>query len=103
MSGPAPTLVLHIEDFHFERIADGSAIDIDGPGERVDLAEIEIGQIVGAGIGPDLTDRFGAFDHNGIARVDRQARRDGVIPKGLGDAVIEIMLGHFFSPLCLCT
>jgi len=101
MPSPAPSLVFHIQNLNFERAAGGGALDIDGTRQRVNLAEIEICQVGGGRIGRDLPDWLGTFHHDRIAGVDFKTRRDGIVPEGLGDAVIQIMFGHFRFPVRL--
>src|SRR5262245_53689924 len=84
--------MLQADDLDLERIAGFGTLDIDWAGEGVNDAEVQGSKHHMVGSGCDLVGRgFQSIKDNRVARLDMDARRIAVVPKGMGLGIVEMV------------
>jgi len=97
-AGPAPALVLDVEDVDLEGVAWGGTVDRDGAGERVDAGAVDAEEVGDGGVRIDLGSAgVEALHVHRVAGGDLKARREVAAPEGVGRVGRERVVGHVVS------
>ena len=96
-AGPAPAVVLGVENVDLEDVAGFGGIDIDGASEGVDEGAVDLQVMFRGHDGMDLgAAGVDASDLDGVAGGDMEARREGAVPDGVGGMGGEGVDEHIF-------
>ena len=92
---PAPTLVLQVQDLHLQRVPRLRAVDKDRPGQRMDRVKRERRHVRIGGLRRELARRcLQRLKDDRVARRDRQARRQCIVPKRMRLRIVKMMGSH---------
>src|SRR3974390_468970 len=84
-AGPSPAGVTSSEDIHLKNVAGLSAVDPDGPGERMNARAINAKVLSGGRAGHNLSAAcIDTLDLHFVAGLDMYARRERAVPDGMG-------------------